>query len=795
MATLGKLSVILEAQTSKFAAGLAKLQGDLESFSTKAASIATKAGLAFTGAGAGIGVALKAASDLEENVNVLNVSFGQQSEAVVRWAQTVGRSMGRSELQMRQFAGGLQSMLSPMIGNQKAAATMSLNLSQLAVDLGSFFNIADNDVLRALRSGIAGEAEPLKRFGIVMSEAALQSFAFSKGIDTSVQKMGIAQKTALRYQFIMEKTAQAHGDAARTADSFANQTKALEASMQDLRARVGEVFIEGATEQLSLATRAARLAGDAMRTASPEAKEMARQVVQVGTVALGSVAGIAGLTAAMTALQAGFIGALRAAIPMAVVVGKMALIAAGVAISVATLKRAWERNFLGIQDFTFAVFDAIGKGARELLKGLRESLGAISQFAIFGAHKLGVIDEQDALAIIELMDRESADLFDRPLENLKAGVKEIGGDFEGIAKGLGKLLKGAVGGASEQLEDLLDALQDQIGAPIEVDKGVGTLVSGTLEMPQQATAPQESKIKSISDLARAIAMEHAPKLESAAGVMADAFTQSAPRLSSAINTGLEAFSRGGGPQEAIAAMAAQLLSSTQAFANLSGMIDGVLTDVLGVLDMMLAPFIDLIKVVMPLTQVAARLALAFNPMFLAISALGGVISSVTDLIGSVVDSIVGAFNWLIRKLAGILDKIGLGGKLRKLLISTGNVDAVGEGVAAAVGMFDAISDEVERSGGLTNAPAGFKIALDRFNAILGESIGPATSPVTPAGAMAGGAGAGGMTVIINGMEINTDNLPDLMSSIERETAWDERMQVPASSGPNGRWMGRQEGRD
>ena len=173
------------------------------------------------------------ASDAQETMNVLEASFGDNTKAVKDWATATADAAGRSEFALREMAGTLGAVLNPMMErNEAEAAKMSKRFAELAVDLGSFFNKTDKQAMEALRSGLVGEAEPLKQFGVVMSVATLEAFALSKGIRKNMKDMSNAEKTALRYEFILEQTATAHGDAAKTADGFANATKGLGAPSQ-----------------------------------------------------------------------------------------------------------------------------------------------------------------------------------------------------------------------------------------------------------------------------------------------------------------------------------------------------------------------------------------------------------------------------------------------------------------------------------------------------------------------------------------------------------------------------------
>lgn len=206
------------------------------------AALAKKAVLAF-GAFQGIRLLqsfIKDASAVNETLNVLDASFKENQQTVIDWASSFADAAGRSQFEMRETASTLGAVLTPMMeGNAKASSEMSMRLSELTVDLASFFNAAENDVLVALRSGITGEAEPLKRFGIIMNQATLEAFALSEGLNKSFKSLSNAEKTTLRYNFILQQTANAHGDAIKTGGGFANVSKALAAKLKDAGIRIG----------------------------------------------------------------------------------------------------------------------------------------------------------------------------------------------------------------------------------------------------------------------------------------------------------------------------------------------------------------------------------------------------------------------------------------------------------------------------------------------------------------------------------------------------------------------------
>lgn len=171
--------------------------------------------------------AINMASDLEEVQNVVDVSFGSMADQVEAFANTAVRSYGMSALTAKQMASTFMAMSNGMGIAQEAGKNMSLQLTALAGDMASFYNVEQNIAQTALNSVFTGETESLKKFGIVLTETNLQAFALSQGIKKSYQSMSQAEKVALRYNYVLNATKNAQGDFARTSGSWANQIRLL----------------------------------------------------------------------------------------------------------------------------------------------------------------------------------------------------------------------------------------------------------------------------------------------------------------------------------------------------------------------------------------------------------------------------------------------------------------------------------------------------------------------------------------------------------------------------------------
>lgn len=167
------------------------------------------------------------ASDLAEVQNVVDVTFGSSAAAIDSWSKECINAYGLNEVSAKRYAGTMGAMLKSSGLAGDAIVGMSQDMVGLAGDMASFYNLDPETAFEKIRSGISGETEPLKQLGINMSVANLEAFALSQGIETAYNEMTQAEQVMLRYNYLMNATADAQGDFARTSDSWANQTRLL----------------------------------------------------------------------------------------------------------------------------------------------------------------------------------------------------------------------------------------------------------------------------------------------------------------------------------------------------------------------------------------------------------------------------------------------------------------------------------------------------------------------------------------------------------------------------------------
>lgn len=182
-------------------------------------------------------------SDLAEVQNVVDVTFGNLNTDVNNFAQNAIEQFGLGQTVTKKYVGTFGAMSKAFGFTNEEALAMSKTLTGLTGDVASFYNLKPDESFTKLKSIFTGETESLKDLGVVMTQNALDQYALANGYGKTTAKMSEQEKVALRYRFVMDKLSLAQGDFARTSDSWANQTRVLSLRFNELKATLGQGFI------------------------------------------------------------------------------------------------------------------------------------------------------------------------------------------------------------------------------------------------------------------------------------------------------------------------------------------------------------------------------------------------------------------------------------------------------------------------------------------------------------------------------------------------------------------------
>ncbi|HOS82509.1 MAG TPA: phage tail tape measure protein [Methanolinea sp.] len=257
MTVVDELTIAFKADIADLKAGMSQIKSELGQVQQSAKALTfIEAGEALKGMGQGLTQnvttpilgffqdSIRASSDAAEEASKFKEVFKELSGSGESWVSTTATEMGRAESTVRSFAASFGAVLSPQFeGNRQAALELSEGYTQLAIDLASFYNVSEEEAKTSLMSAIAGETEPMRRFGVMLNEAAINAELMAMGLNKTQKEASAAELQQARYNVVMKATKDAQGDAVRTSDGFANSMRALQGAFEQVKIEIGDVLM------------------------------------------------------------------------------------------------------------------------------------------------------------------------------------------------------------------------------------------------------------------------------------------------------------------------------------------------------------------------------------------------------------------------------------------------------------------------------------------------------------------------------------------------------------------------
>ncbi len=268
MASIGKVSAVFTASTSGLTAGVRSASASLRGLQSEsrglenamkgltavvgaqlfmsvasgaAAAASALAGLA-SSAVSSISTAVDAATSLGEETSKSAVIFGGAAAEVQKFADSAA-AIGLSRQAALQATGSFGNLFTAMGLGSDQASEYARTMTALGADLASFNNATVEDSVQAIGAALRGEAEPIRRFGVLLDEATLKQAALSAGLISSTSSsLTPAIKAQAAYAAILQQTTKAQGDFARTGDSLANLSRVIQAQTSNIFTDIGSAF-------------------------------------------------------------------------------------------------------------------------------------------------------------------------------------------------------------------------------------------------------------------------------------------------------------------------------------------------------------------------------------------------------------------------------------------------------------------------------------------------------------------------------------------------------------------------
>lgn len=126
---------------------------------------------------------------------------------------------------------------------EESALNFSTALTMLGTDWASLRNTTFEQAFEKFASALAGQSRAVRAFGIDITNATLQEYAYKYGLTGAISEMNQATKAQLRLLAILDQSKVAYGDLANTMESPANQLRMLRQNFSNLARTIGNLFL------------------------------------------------------------------------------------------------------------------------------------------------------------------------------------------------------------------------------------------------------------------------------------------------------------------------------------------------------------------------------------------------------------------------------------------------------------------------------------------------------------------------------------------------------------------------
>ena len=153
------------------------------------------------------------------------------------------KNLGMNIQEITQYASQLASVTNSVGQTGEVSLRAAEAFTKLGADMSSLFNVDYSDVMRNLQSGLIGQSRALYKYGIDITNATLQSYAYEEGLTKAVSEMTQAEKMQLRMIAILDQSKVSWGDLANTIESPSNQMRIFKNNLKETGMVLGQLFI------------------------------------------------------------------------------------------------------------------------------------------------------------------------------------------------------------------------------------------------------------------------------------------------------------------------------------------------------------------------------------------------------------------------------------------------------------------------------------------------------------------------------------------------------------------------
>lgn len=175
------------------------------------------------------------------NLSGLKIEIGADGKGI--FSESGTKNLGLNIKEITQYASQIASVTNSVGLTGEASLAAAESFTKLAGDISSLFNIDYSSVSKNLQSALIGQSRSVYKYGIDITNATLQTYAYNLGLSKSVSEMTQAEKMQLRMLAILDQSKVSWGDQANTINSISNQFRQFKNNIKEVGMTIGQLFI------------------------------------------------------------------------------------------------------------------------------------------------------------------------------------------------------------------------------------------------------------------------------------------------------------------------------------------------------------------------------------------------------------------------------------------------------------------------------------------------------------------------------------------------------------------------
>lgn len=153
------------------------------------------------------------------------------------------KNLGLNIQEVTEFASQLASVTNSLGQTGETTTAVAKSMTMLAGDISSLFNIDYTSVATNIQSGLIGQSRALYKYGIDITNATLQTYAYNLGVEKSISEMTQMEKQQLRVLAILDQSKVSWGDLSNTINSPSNMIRQFNTNVKETGMVLGQIFI------------------------------------------------------------------------------------------------------------------------------------------------------------------------------------------------------------------------------------------------------------------------------------------------------------------------------------------------------------------------------------------------------------------------------------------------------------------------------------------------------------------------------------------------------------------------